>query len=136
MFRFGRGLYRYSDWSFHPRDLLRLKIMSETKTIGFGVIGAGLIGSLHARNIASRVAGAELVGVADINLEVAEKHAYGNAYATDDLNKLLDDPDIDAVLIASKKIAGIRTILPELSMDACLVDPVAKWHWSVARTIR
>ena len=75
--------------------------MSKTRTIGFGVIGAGLIGSLHTRNIASRIAGAELVGVMDIELATAEKYAYGNAYATQDLDKLLDDPNVDAVLIAS-----------------------------------
>jgi inositol 2-dehydrogenase len=75
--------------------------MSKTKTIGFGVIGAGLIGSLHAKNIASRIAGAALIGVMDINKEVAEKYATGNAYATQDLDKLLGDPNIDAVLIAS-----------------------------------
>lgn len=75
--------------------------VSKTKTIGFGVIGAGLIGSLHARNIASRIAGAELIGVMDINQAVAEKYATGNAYATQDLNKLLADPKVDAVLIAS-----------------------------------
>jgi myo-inositol 2-dehydrogenase / D-chiro-inositol 1-dehydrogenase len=75
--------------------------MSKTEIIGFGVIGAGLIGSLHAKNIATRVAGAELIGVMDINLAVAEKYAFGNAYATQDLDRLLNDPDIDAVLIAS-----------------------------------
>ncbi len=75
--------------------------MSKTEIIGFGVIGAGLIGSLHAKNIATRVAGAELIGVMDVNLAVAEKYAFGNAYATQDLDRLLNDPDVDAVLIAS-----------------------------------
>jgi myo-inositol 2-dehydrogenase / D-chiro-inositol 1-dehydrogenase len=75
--------------------------MSKTEIIGFGVIGAGLIGSLHAKNIATRVAGAELIGVMDVNLAVAEKYAFGNAYATQDLDRLLNDPDIDVVLIAS-----------------------------------
>ena len=75
--------------------------MSNKQTVGFGVIGAGLIGSLHTKNLATRIAGAELVGIMDIDLATAEKHAYGNAYATQDLDKLLDDPKIDAVLIAS-----------------------------------
>ena len=48
---------------------------------------------------ATRVAGAELSAVMDINLDAAEKAIYGNAYATSDLNKLLNDPDIDAVLL-------------------------------------
>ncbi|MCB9452857.1 MAG: inositol 2-dehydrogenase [Anaerolineaceae bacterium] len=75
--------------------------MTTPKPLRFGVIGAGAIGSLHARNIATRVAGASLSAVMDINLEAAEKSLYGNAYATTDLDKMLGDPDIDAVLIAS-----------------------------------
>jgi len=75
--------------------------MSNTRTINFGVIGAGAIGSIHARNIATRIAGANLVGVMDVNLEAAQKAAFGGAYATQDLDRLLGDPAIDAVLIAS-----------------------------------
>ncbi|MFZ4828545.1 MAG: inositol 2-dehydrogenase [Phototrophicaceae bacterium] len=75
--------------------------MSNTKTINFGVIGAGAIGSIHARNIATRIAGANLVGVMDVNLEAAQQAALGSAYATQDLDQLLNDPSIDAVLIAS-----------------------------------
>ena len=75
--------------------------MSKSRNIKFGVIGAGAIGRLHARNIASRVAGAELRAVMDIDLDAAEKAAFGSAYATQDLDRLLGDSDIDAVLIAS-----------------------------------
>ena len=75
--------------------------MSNSKAISFGVIGAGMIGSLHAKNIATRIAGAKLAAVMDINLDAAKKSAHGDAYVTDDLDKMLNDPDIDAVLIAS-----------------------------------
>ena len=75
--------------------------MPPSEIINFGVIGAGAIGSLHAKNIATRIAGARLKAVMDINLEAAEKSAHGNAYATDDLDKMLTDPDVDAVLIGS-----------------------------------
>ena len=75
--------------------------MSKSRNIQFGMIGAGAIGTLHARNIASRVAGAELRAVMDIDLGAAENVAFSSAYATQDLGRLLDDPDIDAVLIAS-----------------------------------
>ena len=75
--------------------------MSKSEAVGFGVIGAGAIGSLHARNIASRVAGANLVAVMDINSEAAEKAAFGAAYPTTDMEAFLADPAIDAVLIAS-----------------------------------
>jgi len=72
-----------------------------SKNIRFGVIGTGTIGTLHARNIASRIAGAELRAVMDIDQEAAENAAFGSAYATQDLDRILDDPEIDAVLIAS-----------------------------------
>ena len=75
--------------------------MGNTPALGFGVLGAGRIGSLHARNIASRIVGAELIAVMDVDLATAEKHAYGDSYATQDLDRLLGDPKIDVVLIAS-----------------------------------
>ena len=37
------------------------------KELKIGVIGAGRIGKLHASNLASRVSGARLVAVSDVN---------------------------------------------------------------------
>ncbi len=72
-----------------------------TKSLGFGVIGAGRIGALHARHIAGAVDGAHLVGVMDALTEAAQKAAYGGAYATQDAERIFTDSAIDAVLIAS-----------------------------------
>ena len=37
------------------------------KSIGVGVIGVGAIGRLHSENYATKVPGASLVGIADVN---------------------------------------------------------------------
>ena len=65
------------------------------------VVGAGRIGALHARNIAGAVDGAVLVAAVDAIPESAQRVAVGGAYATSDLNKVLADPAVEAVLIAS-----------------------------------
>lgn len=65
-----------------------------------GVIGAGVMGSDHARIIRSEVAGAELVAVADADLSRAEAAAQG-ARVMDDAAALIASPDVDAVIVAS-----------------------------------
>ena len=70
--------------------------------IGFGVIGTGAIGRLHARHLVSSVPGARLVAVSDV------VHAAADACAQDTGAKayagpsgLLADPQVEAVVIAS-----------------------------------
>jgi len=74
--------------------------LTDTPT-GFGVLGAGRIGALHARNLAGTVDGARLVAVMDASLEAAQRAAYGGADACEDVDALLGHPDVEAVLIAS-----------------------------------
>jgi len=69
--------------------------------LGFGVIGGGRIGSLHAANLAGRVAGAQLVVVMDADPQAAARAAAGRAAVTVDLDEVLADPEVKAVLIAS-----------------------------------
>lgn len=69
--------------------------------LSFGVIGAGRIGNLHARNLAGNIDGARLAAVMDASLQAAEAAAYGGAVATTDLDAIIGNPDINAVLIAS-----------------------------------
>lgn len=71
------------------------------EALGFAVIGAGRIGQLHARHIAGSVDGARLVAVMDANLEAAERASFGVAYATTELERVMADNKVDAVLIAS-----------------------------------
>ncbi len=74
-----------------------------TKSINLGLIGAGRIGRLHAENLATRISGARLVGVADVNLTAAQALAsqLHVPLATADPRELLDTPGIDAVAICS-----------------------------------
>ncbi len=74
---------------------------TEDATIGIGVIGAGILGTRHAR-VFAELPGSRLIGVADLNRpraeEVTAKHG-GAAY--EDYHGLLNDPSVDAVAIAT-----------------------------------
>jgi len=74
-----------------------------TKKVKIAVIGTGRMGSVHVRNIARLIPGADLVAVCDIRLEVAQAVAdeHGIQRVVKDYHALLDDPDIEAILIAS-----------------------------------
>lgn len=74
-----------------------------TKSINLGVIGAGRIGKIHAENLATRISGARLAGVADMNLAAAQAVAgqFHVPLATADYRELLAAPNIDAVAICT-----------------------------------
>ena len=77
--------------------------MSRDKVIQVGVIGAGRIGALHARHLATRVPGATVVAIADINVEAAQTVAaqWHIPAVSADYTVLLAHPEIDAVAICS-----------------------------------
>ena len=72
------------------------------ETVRVGVIGCGRIGRLHCENL-SRMPGVDVVGIADLRLDVAKDVAatchVGRAF--DDPRRLLQDSSIDALVIAS-----------------------------------
>src|SRR5919197_5375588 len=72
-------------------------------TIGIAVLGAGRIGTLHAANVARQVLGARLVGVADVDLAAAQRavEGAGAGRATVHYQELLDDPAVQAVVVAT-----------------------------------
>lgn len=74
-----------------------------TDRLRVGVIGAGRIGSLHARNLATRIPKATVVAISDIRREAAARSAeeLGIQMVTTDAEAVLQHPDIDAVLICS-----------------------------------
>ncbi|MBI4671021.1 MAG: inositol 2-dehydrogenase [Chloroflexi bacterium] len=76
--------------------------MTEPK-IHVALVGAGRIGKIHAENLATRVRGAELAAIADVNLAAAQILAdeWNVTRVADDYRSLLDDETINAVLIAS-----------------------------------
>lgn len=72
-------------------------------SLGFGVIGAGRIGKLHAENVATRLRDSQLLGIADIDLDAASVAASKLKVptATNDYRRLLDNPQINAIVICS-----------------------------------
>lgn len=73
-----------------------------SRSLGVGVIGGGMIGSLHAENLARRTVGARVAAVMDIERERAQRVAAAcDARACVDAADLIADPAVDAVLIAS-----------------------------------
>jgi myo-inositol 2-dehydrogenase/D-chiro-inositol 1-dehydrogenase len=71
-------------------------------TIRVGVIGAGIMGADHVRNLAGTVSGAEVSLVADLDADRAAAAARpAGARSTTDPRALIKDPDVDAVVIAS-----------------------------------
>lgn len=74
-----------------------------TKTIKIGVVGAGRIGKIHTENLVTRVAGAEVVAIADIFQEAAQETAtrWHIPAATLDYHEILGDASINAIAICS-----------------------------------
>ncbi len=74
-----------------------------TRRVKMAVIGTGRMGSVHARNIVRQIPDAELVALCDIRLDVAQAVAdeLGVPRVVYDYHDLLQDPEIEAILIAS-----------------------------------
>ena len=74
-----------------------------SKKLSFGIIGAGRIGRVHAETLAFRLPEAEIVAVADVNVEsakaVAERCGIAKVAATAD--EVIGDARIEAVLICT-----------------------------------
>jgi myo-inositol 2-dehydrogenase/D-chiro-inositol 1-dehydrogenase len=72
-----------------------------SEPVPVGVIGAGRIGRLHAKNL-RQIRGARLAAIADPRLAAAEQAAVGNgARATEDWRELLQEDVIRAVVVCS-----------------------------------
>lgn len=80
--------------------------------LNLAVIGCGRIGRLHAENIATRLRGARLAAVADLNLaaarEVAERFAV--PLVADDSQALLEASAVDAVVVCSATDTHVRIL--------------------------
>jgi myo-inositol 2-dehydrogenase / D-chiro-inositol 1-dehydrogenase len=74
-----------------------------TVRLNVGVIGAGMIGRVHAEHLAFRIPETNLVSIADINFpavqELADKLRVSKVVK--DYHELLADPEVDAVAICS-----------------------------------
>ena len=71
--------------------------------VRIGLIGAGRIGKLHARNLSFMVPDAEVVAVSDVVLDAAKQCAAECHIpkAVTDHREIMEDPDIDAVFVCS-----------------------------------
>ncbi len=74
-----------------------------TTKINVGLLGAGRIGRVHAENLAYRIPAVNLIAVADVFLEAAQKMAadYQIPITTQNPQDIFNNDEIDAVVICS-----------------------------------
>jgi myo-inositol 2-dehydrogenase/D-chiro-inositol 1-dehydrogenase len=84
--------------------------------VGIGVIGAGIMGADHARTLATHVGGAELVAVSDSDEGRASAASRANGARRHYLDgfALIEDPAVEAVLIASPDSTHVSFVLASL----------------------
>ncbi len=80
--------------------------------VGIGLVGAGRMGSIHARLVRGNVPQATLVGIADVNVDAARRLAaqLGGPPVFGSIEALLDTPGLDAVLIATSSSCHLEMI--------------------------
>ena len=69
--------------------------------VSVGVVGAGGMGGVHARNLRSRIAGASLAAIADVDADRAARVAGKNVPVFGDAVEMIRDDGVEAVVIAS-----------------------------------
>jgi myo-inositol 2-dehydrogenase/D-chiro-inositol 1-dehydrogenase len=88
----------------HSRDRFGLRAVvpkkGKTMTVRFAVLGAGRIGQVHAKAIAS-TAGAHLQAIADPIAAAAEKAQAEFGGDLRDIDTIMGSPDVDAVVICT-----------------------------------
>lgn len=87
--------------------------MTTNTNLRFGMIGAGRIGKLHAKNLATHIPGAEVAAIADVDLNAAQDLAarLHVPASVEDYHAILSDPTIDAVVICSSTDTHARIIV-------------------------
>jgi predicted dehydrogenase len=83
-----------------------------TGRVGIGVVGAGRMGSIHARLIARSVPEARLAGIADVNVHAARHLAdeLGGPPVYASIEELVAAPGVDTVLIAVSSNGHLEAI--------------------------
>lgn len=84
-----------------------------SEKVNVGIIGAGRIGRLHCDNLAHRIPQASVMAIADVYPDAAQQCArdYHISAVYDDPRRILDDPQIHAVLICSSTDTHARLIV-------------------------
>jgi predicted dehydrogenase len=101
---------------------LRMSSPSSRSTLGFGIIGVGMIAHYHAQAIAA-TQGGRLVGVATRNSENARAFAAKHAvpFVTTSVAELVARPDIDVVCITTPSGAHLEPALAAVRAGKHLV---------------
>ena len=91
--------------------------MATLKKIGVGVVGLG-VGEQHARAYADH-AGCELLWLSDLSAERAQgvRRRLGRGRVADDLSKVLEDPAVDVVSVASFDHHHAEAVLAALAAE-------------------
>ena len=86
---------------------------TRSQTLSVGVIGTGGMGTRHALNLHRVVGNARVAAVYDLDQDRARQVAgmCGQALVFDDPERLIDDPHVDAVMIASPDDTHARLTL-------------------------
>jgi predicted dehydrogenase len=84
--------------------------------LGIGVIGVGLMGKVHATNLATRIPDAQLVAIADANSSLGQRVAgeLGVSTVYSDYRQLLRNDTIGAVVIATPSFAKPELVVAAL----------------------
>ena len=86
--------------------------MSNSKSIGIGVLGCGRIGVMHAELIAQRIEGAHLAGVYDVVTESAQKIATKfNCKHFESPDALMSAPEVNAIAICTSTDTHVEVLL-------------------------
>jgi len=75
-----------------------------------GLVGAGRIGRLHAENLARRIPEARLAAIASPHLDKRWAEGLGIPVRSTDVNVVIDDPSIEALVIAASSDLHIKLI--------------------------
>jgi myo-inositol 2-dehydrogenase/D-chiro-inositol 1-dehydrogenase len=84
-------------------------------SIGIGVIGAGVMGSDHARNIRNHVSGAHLAAVADAD-PIRATEASGGALVLTDPLELINCSEVEAIIVASPDHTHCQFVLAAIEV--------------------
>jgi myo-inositol 2-dehydrogenase/D-chiro-inositol 1-dehydrogenase len=97
--------------------------------MNIGVIGAGRIGRIHARNLKFQIPGVRIIAIADVIIEAAQKLSDELEIPVyeEDYRRLLKNDDIQAVIICSSTDTHAQIIIEaaEAGKDIFCEKPIA-----------
>ncbi|WP_307032147.1 Gfo/Idh/MocA family protein [Arthrobacter sp. B3I4] len=111
-----------------------------TKTLRVAVIGAGRMGADHIQRLNTRISGADVAAVVDVDLARARAAVDGipDAVALADAEEALNNGDVDAVLIATPGFLHKELLLAAIARDIPILcekplTPDVESSWQVVQ---